>query len=836
MKFSEKWLKEWVDTTLDAHQLADKLTMAGLEVESLVLAAPHFTGVVVGKVVQAEKHPKADRLTVCQVDIGGQNLLNIVCGAPNARAGIYVAVAAVGAVLPNGFTIQKAKLRDVVSEGMLCSATELGLSEISEGIIELPEDAPLGKNLRDYLDLDDHIFELNVTPNRGDCLSIAGIARETAALTGCNIPKIFGNANLYSNNQQSTVNVKVEFPEGCAQYAGCIIQGLDPNARTSLQMTQRLQRSGTRAIFPAVDVTNYVLFELGQPLHAFDCDTLQGDIVIRLAHEGETILLLDGQTVNLKPDTLIIADKAGPIAIAGIMGGMRTAVTEKTRNIFLESAWFSPQVIAGKARQYGLSTDAAHRFERGVDPELQIPALRYAADLIAEITHGQLTSSWVHFKEDRYLPTSKTITLRPERVNKILGTSLNADVIEDCCKRLDFKIIKNHPAFSIQVPAYRSDIAIESDLIEEIARVYGYQNIPIQTCQGLFHVQPIAESKIPVQKFREILSARGYHEIISYSFVNPAMQLALYSQAPSSSGELFSETGILPSCLPSSESARSSKSFPLLEGASLELLNPISSEYNQMRKGLWAGLIEAARYNQNRQIDNIALFECGTNFIFFEEQVHEKPVIAGLLTGQKYTLDWTERAREYDFYDMKGDIEALLCTSYVHANHFRFEPSSHPALHPGQSAKIISNDKTLGWAGALHPELAKQWELEYSVFLFELDLTLLCKTQLAVFTKLSKFPSIRRDISFLVDKSITAQNLLNTLYENKQMLHSEDILQNIQIFDQYEGANIAENQKSLALAFLLQHPDRTLVETEVNHFMDAVVKLLQTHFTIHLRQ
>ncbi len=797
MKFSEQWLREWVNPSITTQELADQLTMAGLETESLHPVAGSFDHVIVGEIQQAEQHPKADRLRVCQVNVGKETLLNIVCGAPNARAGIKVAVAMIGAILPNGMKIQRAKLRDVESEGMLCSAQELGLLDISEGIIELPADAPLGENLRQYLSLDDTLIELNITPNRGDCLSIAGIAREVAALNQSQIhaPELFPIVEKINDTQK----VSIESTEGCGHYIGRIIKNIQLDAKAPLWLTDRVKRCGTRSISPVVDITNYVLYEMGQPLHAFDLDTLKGDICVRLSNDNESITLLDGNTITLKAGTLLIADDEGPIALAGVMGGLRTAVTEKTKNIFLESAWFTPTIIAGKARQYGLFTDAAHRFERGVDPNLQEKGLTRAVNLIQLCCGGDVGPMTSHGSLQL---KSQTITLDLSVIKRLLGLELieqDLEKLKGSFNQLGLTVVANQNIWEVSIPSYRSDLTIEADLIEEVARLYGYQRIPAQSLKAHLRAHAISEKQISSEKFNDALTARGYQEIISYSFVNKEKQTFLYP-----------------------------------EGESLALVNPISSDHTVMRKGLWVGLLEAAAYNQRRQNNELRLFEQGTRFTRQSHTIQEKRLLAGLCSGKCFELDWSTPTRSYDFYDIKGDVESLLALGHQDLTH-RFEPTQHPALHPGQSAQIIvsqagSQEKILGYVGALHPEHQAYWELTDSVFLFELDLDCLSETNIPVYQSLSKFPSIRRDISFFIDASISVQSIFDCIRQQE-----ETVLQDIKIFDQYQGTHVPKDQKSLAIALMLQHPERTLVDSEVNTIIEQIIMQLKNSFSITLR-
>lgn len=802
MKFSEKWLREWVNPQLSTQALADQLSMAGLETDALLPVAGSFQQVIIGQIEEAVQHPKADRLRVCQVNVGNQPYLNIVCGAPNARAGIKVAVAMIGAVLPNGIEIKRAKLRDVESEGMLCSAQELGIPELSEGIIELPEDAPLGMDIREYLDLDDTIIDLSITPNRGDCLSILGIAREVAALNHCaiNEPVILP----ITETIQDTQTVMIDAPEGCGNYIGRIIKNVKANALAPRSLTDRVKRSGTRSISAIVDITNYVLYELGQPLHAFDSDKIQGNITVRLSKAGETIELLDGQTITLKAGVVLITDEAGPIAMAGIMGGLRTAVTSETKNIFLESAWFEPTMIAGKARQYNLSTDAAYRFERGVDPTIQQKALSRAVNLIVSICGGDVGP-----ESSGKIPHSPTlkkvkniiISLNLKSIERILGIVLDHDEKENIKKSffalgLALSNTSDAAIWEIQIPSHRSDITIEADLIEEVARIYGYQRIPTLPLNTTLTTHTIPENKVSIETFCETLVALGYHETINYSFVNKEKQAQLYP-----------------------------------EGESITLLNPISSEYSDMRKGLWLGLLESAVYNQNRQMNDFCLFEQASSFEIQNGQVIQKNKLAGLCIGNRVNLHWNEPTRPYDFYDVKGDVETLLSLSHLHKNNYYFKSANHPALHPGQTAEIISHDEHLGFIGALHPEWAKQWDIQGPVFLFELDLEKLAQTSIPEHQKLSKFPAIRRDLSFVIDAQISGQSILDCM--NAQ---DKSILRQAHIFDLYQGENIAKNQKSIAVALILQHPERTLIESEVNELIEKIISALEKAFSVTLRQ
>lgn len=792
MKISEKWLREWVNPPIDTQTLVAQLSMAGLEVDNVSAVAGAFDKVVVGLVKTVEPHPDAARLSICQVDAGTDSILNIVCGASNVRPNLKVAVALIGARLPGGMEIKKAKLRGAVSEGMLCSASELGLAEDSEGIIELPAEAPLGKNLRDYMLLDDFSINLELTPNRGDCLSVAGIAREVSVLNKCPMTPVKVEP-VVATDVDSKV-VKIENPAYCGQYYGRVIRNIDINAKTPLWMLEKLRRSGVRAISPVVDIANYVMLELGQPLHTFDLHTIAGDIGVRLANPGETLVLLDGQTITLKDNMLIIADALGPIALAGIMGGKTTQVTPTTSAIFLESAYFPPSIIVGKARSYGLSTDASHRYERGVDPEMQQLAMERATQLLVEHT-GAIPGPVTVVKDETYLPKARLVKLRPARVDRVLGTSLTEQQMFDCLQRLGMAVFTQGEAWEVRVPASRYDITIEADLIEEIARIYGYSKIhPIALVAKLKALSQ-SETKLSVDRIYDNLTSRGYQESISYSFVDPEIQSLIYP-----------------------------------EGKTLDLINPISSELSQMRKGLWPGLIAAVLYNQYRQQTSIRLFEHGKRFITEHDNILQQNVIAGICAGTLHENQWNEPSRNFDFYDLKGDVESLLHMTHA-SNQYHFMPASHPALHPGQSACLKYKNKTIGWLGALHPNIVQELDLMPPILLFELELDDLTIATIPKFMPVSKFPSIRRDLSFTVDKSVPSEELCTYIRRN-----GNEILQTVTVFDMYQGPGIEEDKKSLAIALVLQHPSRTLIDAEINQFIDAILNKLKQHYNIVLRE
>lgn len=801
MKFSNAWLREWVSPQLTAQELADQITMAGLEVDGVEPVAGEFSGVVVGEILACEQHPDADKLRVCKVAGHPDGEMQVVCGAPNARVGIKIPFALVGAKLPGDFKIKKAKLRGVESFGMLCAQAELELGEDSAGIWELPEDAPTGKDLREYLQLDDVAIEVDLTPNRSDCLGIAGIAREVGVLNRCPVqgPEIAPVAAQIDDS----LPVTLAAGDACPRYVGRVIRNIDLKATTPLWMQERLRRSGLRAIDPVVDVTNYVLLELGQPMHAFDLNKLSGGIKVRMAEKGEELTLLDGQEVKLEQGTLLIADDDKPLAMAGIMGGLGSSVTEGTRDIFLESAYFNPLAIAGKARSYGLHTDSSHRFERGVDYHLQERAVERATQLLLEIVGGE--PGPVHLRElNDAMPTERHITLRRERVSSGLGVTIADDEIVDIITRLGLeKIDSDADGWTFLVPSFRFDIAIEADLLEELARVYGYNRIPSESFSAALDMLPQRESEIAQDALEQTLLARGYSEAITFSFID------------SDASALFD---------------------PKAEPVALQ--NPISADLAVMRTSLLPGLCKALQYNLNRQQPRVRLFETGLRFVPSGdpsggdpsgEELKQEAMLAGLAYGPRYAENWTGGKDWVDFYDVKADIEALL--SHCGADdEFRFTAGEHPALHPGQCATVLRGDTEIGVLGALHPQLQKKLDLPKSAFVFELSLEALGEARLPAFQPLSKFPEVRRDLALLIDAEVPAASLLETAAEA-----AGETLTDLKIFDVYQGKGIDFNRKSVAMGLTFQHPSRTLNDEEINAAVDAVVGTLEQKYNASLR-
>ena len=788
MKISEQWLRTWVNPSISTVEMVEQLTMAGLEVDGTEPAAGEFTDVVVARVESVEKHPDADKLSVCQVADGNEQL-QIVCGASNVRAGLSVALARVGAVLPGNFKIKPAKLRGVASAGMLCSEKELGLAEQSDGIMELPADAPVGASLRDYLKLDDTIIEIDLTPNRGDCLSVAGIARELGTLNRCDVTEEVHEP--YKQSIKDAFEVSIEAPEACSHYAGRVFRDVDVTAPTPVWMVERLRRSGIRSLGAVVDITNYVMIELGQPMHAFDLDQLDGRINVRYAEDSEEITLLDGKCIELDSNTLVIADNARPLALAGIMGGENSGVNDQTRSIFLESAYFAQETIAGKARGYGLHTDSSHRFERGVDPQLQSHAIHRATELILEICGGEVgpvteVTTQAH-PQDR-----RPIDLRYERISRVLGIQLEPDEIIDILKRLGMEVKSFKDHWMVKPPSFRFDIEIEADLLEELVRIHGYNNIP--RTQPKYHavMREMSESRQSLTQLRKLLVDRGYFEAITYSFVDPKWQAVLD---------------------PGSEAVK--------------LANPLSSEMSVMRTTIWPGLLLAVRHNLNRQQNRVRLFETGQVFLPGENELEQNDRISGAICGLINDEQWAESSRAVDFYDLKADVESLFGAEAE----IEYRAEAHPALHPGQSAALYNNGKAVGWMGALHPQAASELGLSNTVYIFELDLEAVRQSHLPSFRPLSKFPEVRRDLAILIDENVSAQSIQECIRDS-----TSEILQDVRLFDIYTGKGVDEGLKSVAFGLILQAFSRTLTDQDIDSEIESVVNALNQNFAATLRE
>ncbi len=797
MKISEAWLREWVSPDKNAQEIADQITMAGLEVDSIEPVSGEFSGVVVGEIMSVEQHPDADKLRVCQVAGNGSDTVQVVCGAPNARVGIKIPFATVGAKLPGdedgkSFKIKKAKLRGVESFGMLCSAVELKAGEDDSGLWELPSDAPTSEDLQSYLKLNDTVIEVDLTPNRGDCLSVRGIAREVGVLNQLSLspPSI----EPVSKQIDDEFAVELNAPQACPKYVGRVIRDLNVKAPSPLWLQERLRRAGLRSIDCVVDMTNYLLLELGVPMHAFDLDKLQGKIVVRESKAKEKIDLLDGQTVELNPGTLVITDDSGPIAMAGIMGGSSTAVSEETKNIFFESAFFEPTAIAGKARSYGLHTDSSHRFERGVDYQMQEQAIERASRLLIEIAGGKPGPVVVHQTEE-HMPTAAKVSLRKQRIISGLGAEIPDDTITQILTGIGLDIVNSDDkGWTFTVPSYRFDITIEEDLLEEIARIYGYNNLPTNHLGGSIDINVQSETKLSLARLKNILVDRQYHEAITYSFVSEELN------------QVFSP-----------------------DAEAIKLANPLSADLAIMRGSLWSGLIQALSYNINRQQGRIRLFEAGMRFQQSGVDIIQQAMLAGLIFGSRHDETWAAKEQPVDFFDIKGDVEALL-TASGQPGQFSFEPSSHPALHPGQSAVIMRKGVSVGWVGALHPQIQQQLDLPQSVYLFELQQDALLGSTVPEFSEISKFPEVRRDIAVLVDREVGVGSLVSTA----QKLGGE-YLQHLKVFDLYLGKGIENHRKSVGLGLTFQHPSRTLNESEINASIESVVAGLKEDFGADLR-
>lgn len=792
MQFSEAWLREWVNPSVTTEELTDQLSMAGLEVEAVRPAAPEFYGVVVGQVTSKDQHPDADKLSVCGVDVGGEEQLQIVCGAKNVAAGMKVPVAIVGARLPGDFRIKKAKLRGVQSMGMICSASELGLADSSDGIMPLPQDAPVGTDFRAYLALDDACIDVDLTPDRGDCLSMAGIARDVGVLyrSPFTPPAIEAVPSTITDRME----VKLEAPEFCPRYCCRIVKGIDPQAETPQWMAEKLRRGGLRPISPVVDVTNYVMLELGQPMHGFDLARLEGEIQVRQAAAGEQITLLDGSELETQAGTLLIADTGKPLAIAGIMGGEASAVSEQTTDILLESAYFTPTAIIGKARGYGLHTDSSHRFERGVDFQLQMTALERASALLQAIVGGAM-GPVVESVSEQHLPVIRPIHLRRAQVPRILGVEISDQTIEDILQRLGMTLVNVEDGWNVAAPSARFDVAIEADLLEEIGRIYGYDNIPENLTAAHVALTSRPETDFDLDRSKALLVSRGYQEVITYSFISPEMAGLISPEMPH-----------------------------------IELANPISADMSIMRSSLWPGLLSTLQYNLARQQDRVRLFESGLRFTKSDAGIEQKPVLAGLVNGILHPEQWADASRKVDFYDVKGDVENIL-EQAAGVGEFSFTQVEDAALHPGQAAAILYRGDEIGRLGLLHPAAQAKLDLPGNVYLFELQLEGLAHIgKLPAFRPLSKFPAIRRDLALLLDK-----NLSFSAVEACAREAAPEIVRDIRVFDVYTGGNIDSNVKSLALSLILQGSSHTLTDKEVESATQVILDALKSELSASLR-
>jgi len=789
MKFSEQWLREWVNPSIDTDTLLSQITMAGLEVDGVEPVAGEFSGVIIGEVLSVDKHPEADKLSVCQVSDGSETY-QVVCGADNVRTGLKVPFAKIGAVLPGNFKIKKAKLRGLESYGMLCAESELGLADSSEGLMELAKLAPTGECIRDFLGLDDQMIEVDLTPNRSDCLSISGLAREVGVLNKVSVKQ--PDAVPVSAVMSETFPIRLEDSGGCPKYLGRVIKGVDVSRPTPLWMKEKLRRSGLRSIDPVVDVTNFIMLEQGQPMHAFDLDRLSGSIVVRRADENEKLNLLDGQEVCLRNDTLVIADENSALAIAGIMGGEASGVRPETRNIFLECAFFNPVAIAGKARSYGLHTDSSHRFERGVDYQLQQDAIERATQLLIDIVGGE-PGPVTEQSDASHLPNSGTVRLREHKVESLLGVKIATAEIEEILTRLGLEIVERESgAWVFKVPSYRFDIAIEPDLIEELARIYGYNNLPRTTAMGSLTLQPHDEALFDVEYLADRLVSLGYQEAITYSFVEASLQQQINPKEKS-----------------------------------IALANPISSDLAEMRTSLWPGLLKALAYNQNRQQSHVKFFETGLKFVKSEEGIIQSRMLSGVVSGPAHSENWCNDKRPIDFFDVKANLESLL---YPIDPGVHFEKAENAALHPGQSAQIVKQGEVIGYLGAVHPKLQKNLDLNGPVYMFELCLEKTVQGQVPHFSEVSKFPEVRRDLAILIDSDVSYSEVEAVVRKN-----AGNDLVGLLAFDVYSGSHLDDGIKSLGLGLIWQRVDRTLNDEEITRTFEEIVSALSARFDAKLR-
>jgi phenylalanyl-tRNA synthetase beta chain len=803
VKISIAALREWVEFNDTPLELGDRLTMAGFELESLTPAAPPFSGVRVAQIIEAVRHPQADKLQVCRVAIDAAGLsregaLQIVCGATNARAGLKTALAMVGAELPGGLHIKAAKLRGVESAGMLCSAKELGLAEVSEGILELPADAPLGQPLREYMSLDDTVLELAITPNRGDAMSTRGIAREVAALCGAalrepNDPAVALDAALSA--EQGAGRAVLHALVACPRFHSRLIVDLDNSAASPLWLRERLRRAGLRSISPVVDVTNLIVHDLGQPMHAYDADLLRGPPQVRFAQDGETIELLDGRTVVLRSDELVIADAEGAVALAGIMGGARTAVSSATRRVLFEVAWFAPSVIAGRARRHGLTTDASQRFERGVDPQLGAMAIERASQMLQRIAGGRYSPVWCA-EAAAQLPLSVAVTLRYASVGRLLGVEISGEQIVRVLQALGLHLAQSNQelradrstrdggAWSFDIPSHRFDLRIERDLIEEVARIWGYEKIAAEPLRSSQLIRSQPAEQIPEQRILDTLTARGFTEGIHFAFVDPALQSTLFPTVPVHT-----------------------------------LANPISSELAVMRTSLWAGLLKAALDNQRRQQSRIKLFEHG---VVFPVGGAETRRLAALMCGTRWPEQWGGGSEPADIFDLRADLESVLSLTGDLPS-FEFVVDSLPCLHPGRAARLTRDERTVGWLGELHPELVRSLGFAVAPCLFEIDVDSALAVRYAAFDAPSRFPQVRRDLAFVVAESVAVGELVHAV-QGAEVSALRDIL----VFDVYRGAGIETGRKSVALGLILQDKDRTLTDEETDRIVVRIRDVLRS--------
>jgi len=794
MKFSESWLREWVKPAINSEELAHQITMAGLEVDEVAPVAGVFTGVKVGKVVECGQHPDADKLRVTKIDIGEEELLDIVCGASNCRLGLTVAVATVGAVLPGDFKIKKAKLRGVPSHGMLCSFSELGIDVESDGILELPEGSTLGMDVRELLELNDVAIDVDLTANRADCFSIRGLAREVGVLNRADV--VEPTIEAVATSIEDTVSIEVKATEACPRYLGRVIKNVNAKAETPIWMQEKLRRCGIRSIDAIVDITNYVMLEQGQPMHAFDLSKIDGGIVVRMAEQDEKLTLLDGNEAKLNNNTLVIADQNKALAIAGIFGGQESGVTSETTDIMLECAFFAPDHIRGRARAYGLHTDSSLRFERGVDSTLQATAMERATQLLVELCGGEVAPISAA-ESDADLPTANTVELRRSKLDGLLGHHIPSTDVVEILTRLGCSVETTDTGWTATSPSWRFDIAIEQDLIEEVGRIYGYNNIPNQAPVAALNMNDHKEANQPLKRVRDLLVDRGYHEAITYSFVEPEQQKLIVPE-------------IEPLILPF----------------------PISADMSAMRLSLWTGLINTVVHNQKRQQPRVRLFESGLRFIpeeSAENGMRQEMMLAGIIAGTRGEEHWDIATNTVDFFDLKGDLEAVL---ELTANElaYEFKAAKHPALHPGQTAAIVVGGKEVGFIGTVHPELERKFGLNGRTIMFEIEWDAINTRVIPEAAAVSKFPANRRDIAIVADEAIASGDIVTEC-----LASGGELLTSAKLFDVYRGQGVEDGKKSLAIALTLQSVERTLEEADITSAVDAIVAAIGEKFSATLR-
>jgi phenylalanyl-tRNA synthetase beta chain len=785
MKFSERWLRTFTDPDLSTQGLAHALTMAGLEVEEVTPAAPSFEGVVVGHVLSVEPHPNAQKLSVCSVDVGAANPLSIVCGAPNVSAGVKAPCATVGAKIP-GMQISEAKLRGVQSQGMLCSAAELGISDDdASGLMLLDAGASTGTDIRQMLDLDDQIFSLKLTANRGDCLSMLGVAREVSAITGVELRMV--ETKTVKADITDRLEITLSAPEACPRYAGRILRGVNAAAPTPASIIRRLERSGVRSISAIVDLTNYVMLEFGQPMHAFDLAKLAGSIDVRFAKSGETLELLNGQTIDLEPDMLLICDDSGPVALAGIMGGEATAVTPQTTDIFLETAFFAPSVVAGKWRHLGFSTDASHRYERGVDYEGIARAYERLSELILEVCGGQAA---VVNDVVASLPTRTEVKVRVPRVAKVLGMPVSAERIEEILERLEMQPRRTGDAFVTTPPSYRFDISIEEDLIEEVVRIEGYEKLPATLPHAASAMRAMPERVQDMSRIRQAMVARDYQEVVTYSFVDEAWEKDFGDDA-----------------------------------TPIRLANPIAEQLSVMRSTLLGSLVDTLKFNLNRRQTRVRLFEISRVFSQAGASFDQRRRLGAIAYGYARQEQWGVEAQHVDFYDLRGDLESLFSPREI-----ELVAAQHPALHPGKSAQVLVNSRVVGWIGELHPGLRQRYEIPEAVVAFEVDTEAVAERPIPAFEAYSKYPIVRRDIAVEVADDIPVQTLLASLNKGRS-----SIVKDVAVFDLYRGKGIDSDKKGLAFRVLLQDTKKTLTDAGVDSAVAGLRDILEREHGAKLR-